>query len=364
MDTTPLLPPADSPAIRPTRPISPRQRLRWNHLSPTVKAIMKRLLIPALLASSAFVLSGCLDVDADLSVNEDATATGEMTIAISSEISGLLGLGSGVDLVDQLKQGMLDGAEGSRIWTASPQIRNAVAMVCSFENQVFDQADDIWNIYASDDNTITFYSSSGEQAAEEDAGFLDDLVDFDFGGYQIDVEMPARSSVSMAPTWIKHPRRVFASRPSLNDSFEAVVVSEDGSSSFPWVLLIVIGVAVLAVIALVAFLIGRSRSSGDSDVQVIRWTALGSPSRRRYRATGIDGGDARARLVYSHPRWRPLRCRRPSNPAMPLVMAPTEMTFRATRQTTRQVIHRQTTTAVDPRPTTTTDRWLPRANSR
>ncbi|NDH19626.1 MAG: hypothetical protein EBY51_09780, partial [Actinobacteria bacterium] len=65
-----------------------------------MKAIMKRLLIPALLASSAFVLSGCLDVDADLSVNEDATATGEMTIAISSEISGLLGLGSGVDLVD------------------------------------------------------------------------------------------------------------------------------------------------------------------------------------------------------------------------------------------------------------------------
>ena len=104
---------------------------------------MKRLLIPALLASSAFVLSGCLDVDADLSVNEDATATGEMTIAISSEISGLLGLGSGVELVDQLKQGMLDGAEGVEDLDCQPADQeNAVAMVCSFENQVFDQADD------------------------------------------------------------------------------------------------------------------------------------------------------------------------------------------------------------------------------
>ena len=227
---------------------------------------MKRLLIPALLASSAFVLSGCLDVDADLSVNEDATATGEMTIAISSEISGLLGLGSGVDLVDQLKQGMLDGAEGVEDLDCEPaEQENAVAMVCSFENQVFDQADDIWNIYASDDNTVTFYSSSGEQAAEEeDAGLFDDLVDFDFGGYQIDVEMPG-PIVSVDGTNVDQTSDTsFRIEAGLNDSFEAVVVSEDGSSSFRWVLLIVIGVAVLAVIALVVFLMGRSRSSGGS----------------------------------------------------------------------------------------------------
>ena len=227
---------------------------------------MKRLLIPALLASSAFVLSGCLDVDADLSVNEDATATGEMTIAISSEISGLLGLGSGVDLVDQLKQGMLDGAEGVEDLDCEPaEQENAVAMVCSFENQVFDQADDIWNIYASDDNTVTFYSISGEQAAEEeDAGLFDDLVDFDFGGYQIDVEMPG-PIVSVDGTNVDQTSDTsFRIEAGLNDSFEAIVVSEDGSSSFPWVLLIVIGVAVLAVIALVVFLIGRSRSSSGS----------------------------------------------------------------------------------------------------
>lgn len=228
---------------------------------------MKRLLIPALLASSAFVLSGCLDVDADLAVNEDATATGEMTIAISSEISGLLGLGSGVDLVDQLKQGMLDGAEGVEDLDCEPaEQENAVAMVCSFENQVFDQADDIWNIYASDDNTVTFYSSSGEQAAEEqDSGLFDDLVDFDFGGYQIDVDMPG-PIVSVDGTNVDQTSETsFRIEAGLNDSFETIIVAEDGSSSFPWILLIVIGVAVLAVIALVAFLIGRSRSSGDSD---------------------------------------------------------------------------------------------------
>ena len=177
-------------------------------------------------------VSGCvLYVDADLSVNEDATATGEMTIAISSEISGLLGLGSGVDLVDQLEQGMLDGAEGVEDLDCEPaEQENAVAMVCSFENQVFDQADDIWNIYASDDNTVTFYSSSGEQAAEEeDAGLFDDLVDFDFGGYQIDVEMPG-PIVSVDGTNVDQTSDTsFRIEAGLNDSFEAIVVSEDGS---------------------------------------------------------------------------------------------------------------------------------------
>ena len=90
-------------------------------------------------------------------------------------------------------------------------------------------------------------------------------MDFDFGGYQIDVEMPG-PIVSVDGTNVDQTSETsFRIEAGLNDSFEAVVVSEDGSSSFPWVLLIVVGVAVLAVIALVAFLIGRSRSSGDSD---------------------------------------------------------------------------------------------------
>jgi hypothetical protein len=94
---------------------------------------------------------------------------------------------------------------------------------------------------------------------------LDDLVDLDFGGYQIDVEMPGAIVSVDGTNVVQTSETSFRIEAGLNDSFEAVIVAEDGSSSFPWVLLIVIGVAVLAVIALVAFLIGRSRSSGDSD---------------------------------------------------------------------------------------------------
>ena len=236
---------------------------------PTPKATMKRLAVPALLATSALLLSGCLDVDADLTVNQDATATGDMTIAISSEISGLLGLGSGVDLVDQVKQGMLDGAEGVQDLDCSPTDRDdAVAMTCTFENQVFDQADDIWNIYASDDNTVTFYSSSGEEATEEDNALFGDL-DFDFGGYTIDVQMPG-PIVSVDGTNVEQTSdNSFRIDAGLNDTFEAVVVSEDGSSSFPTFLVILAIIAILAVIAILAYALGRRRKTANDATNTI-----------------------------------------------------------------------------------------------
>jgi Leucyl aminopeptidase len=137
---------------------------------------MQRFALPAVLAASALVLTACLDVDADITVNPDATATGNMTVAISSEFSGLLGLASGNDLVDQIEQGALEGAEGVDDLDCSPLDRDgAVAMNCTFEDLAFEEADDLWNIYAGDDGTVTFVTTSGEEVTQEDAGLLGDL---------------------------------------------------------------------------------------------------------------------------------------------------------------------------------------------
>jgi len=230
-----------------------------------MKVLMKKIAASALLASSALLLTGCLDVDADLTVNQDATATGEMTIAISSEISGLLGLASGVDFVNQVQEGMLEGAEGIEDLDCAPAERDdAVAMTCTFENQVFDQADDIWNIYASDDNTVTFFSSSGEEATQEDAALFGDL-NFDFGGYTIDVEMPG-PIVSVEGTNVEQTSDTnFRISAGLDETFEAVVIAEDGTSSFPTMLLIIGIIVILAVIAGIAYALTRRRNKTNDD---------------------------------------------------------------------------------------------------
>lgn len=224
---------------------------------------MRRLAIPALLATSALVLTGCLDVDADLTVNEDATATGEMTIAISDEVSGFLGLVSGNDLVEQVEQGMLEGAEGVEDLDCAPIDREgAVAMTCSFTNQAFEESDDLWNIYTSDDNTVTFYSSSGEAADEEDAGLLGDLS-FDLGGYEISVEMPG-PIVSVEGTNVQQTSDTsFRIEAGLDETFEAIVISEDGTSSFPVFIWILAGIALLAIAAIIAYVFSRRRKGEE-----------------------------------------------------------------------------------------------------
>ena len=226
---------------------------------------MKRLALPAVLAASALALTACLDVDADITVNPDATATGNMTVAISSEFSGLLGLASGNDLVEQIEQGVLDGAEGVDDLDCSPLDRDgAVAMNCTFENMAFDEADDLWNIYAGDDGTVTFVTTSGEEVTEEDAGLLGDL-DFDFGGYTISVEMPGTITSVEGTNVEQTSDTTFRVEAGLDDNFDVIVTSEDGSGSFPTYLILLLIIVALGVIALVIYFTRRGKKKNDGD---------------------------------------------------------------------------------------------------
>lgn len=226
---------------------------------------MKRIVLPALLAGSGLLLAGCLDVDANITVNSDATATGDMTVAISSEFSGLLGLASGNDLVAQVEQGMLEGAEGAADLDCSPLDRDgAVAMNCTFENQAFNEADDLWNIYAGDDGTVTFVTTSGEEVTEEDAGLLGDL-DFDFGGYDISVEMPG-TIISVEGTGAEQTSdTTFRVQSGLDENFDVIVTSEDGSGGIPTSLILVLIIAALGIAALVVYFTRRGKKNNDDE---------------------------------------------------------------------------------------------------
>jgi len=233
---------------------------------------MQRFALPAVLAASALVLTACLDVDAEITVNPDATATGNMTVAISSEFSGLLGLASGNDLVDQIEQGALEGAEGVDDLDCSPLDRDgAVAMNCTFEDLAFEEADDLWNIYAGDDGTVTFVTTSGEEVTEEDASLLGDL-DFDFGGYDISVEMPGTITSVEGTNVEQTSDTTFRVQAGLDDNFDVVVTSEDGSGSFPTYLILLLIIVALGVVALVVYFTRRGKNGdakGDDDTPAL-----------------------------------------------------------------------------------------------
>jgi len=233
---------------------------------------MQRFALPAVLAASALVLTACLDVDADITVNPDATATGNMTVAISTEFSGLLGLASSSDLVEQIEQGELEGAEGVDDLDCSPLDRgDAVAISCTFEDMAFEEADDLWNIYTGDDGTVTFVTTSGEEVTEEDASLLGDL-DFDFGGYDISVEMPGTITSVEGTNVEQTSDTTFRVQAGLDENFDAVVTSEDGSGSFPTYLILLLIIVALGVIALVVYFTRRGKNGdaeGDDDTPAL-----------------------------------------------------------------------------------------------
>ena len=103
---------------------------------------------------------------------------------------------------------------------------------------------------------------------EDDAGLFGDL-DFDFGGYNITVEMPG-TITSVEGTNVEQTSDTsFEIQAGLNDTFDVVVTSEDGSSSFPTFLLIIAIIVVLAVAAIIALLLTRKRKNNDDTTATV-----------------------------------------------------------------------------------------------
>jgi len=226
---------------------------------------MKTFTLTAVLAASTLALTACLDVAANVVVHSDARASGDMTVAISEDFSTLIGVESSQDLVDQIEQGSLDGAEAVSDLACSPlQRQGAVAMTCTFTNQTFDQPDDLWNIYAGDDGTVTFIATSGEAIAEEDADLLGDL-DLDFGGYFIAVEMPGQITSIEGTNVEQTSETTFAVQSALDENFDVIVTSDSDPGGVSVALLLAITAVAVGATGLTALFIRRAQKRNDDE---------------------------------------------------------------------------------------------------
>jgi len=216
--------------------------------------------------AAAMVLSGCLSLDADLAVNSDATATGELTFEVNQQAAALLGITSSESLVSQLRSGELEGAEATRNLDCSAVDRTgAIAVSCLFVNQEFAEPGELWWI-TSDDSTVTFHSRGGDAGDDSGAAELFGSV-FSSGGYTINVRMPGPISSVSGEFVQQTSENSVRIKASLTDEFDVVVVSAKGpgGGDTPVWLWLVLGVVVLIAIGLVAFLITRRGKKQDPE---------------------------------------------------------------------------------------------------
>ena len=215
----------------------------------------------AIAATSLLALTGCLNLDADLQVKSDGLVSGELTLEISQQASGFLGITSSEALLEQLESGQIEGAEATADLDCKAADREgAVAVTCSFRDQEFAEPDELWWI-STDAESVTFHSTSGEAVDAQDTEIFGDL--FTFGGYTMDVTMPGKIS-SISGDFVEQTSdtsiRIDA---SLTDTFDITVVSDKSSGgaipTWLWVVLAVVAGAV--VVGVIVFLTRRTKIS-------------------------------------------------------------------------------------------------------
>lgn len=209
----------------------------------------------AVAAASLLALTGCLNLDADLQVKSDGLVSGELTLEISQQAAGFLGITSSEALLEQLESGQIEGVEATAdLDCAAADREGAVAVTCSFRDQEFAEPDELWWI-STDAESVTFRSTSGDAVDAQDTEIFGDL--FTFGGYTMDVTMPGKIT-SVAGDFVEQTSdtsvRIDA---SLTDQFDITVVSEKGSGGavpvWLWVVLgVVVGAAVVGILVLLS----------------------------------------------------------------------------------------------------------------
>lgn len=213
----------------------------------------------AVSATSAILLTGCLSIDADLSVQSDGLVSGELTLEVSEQAAGLLGVTSSEALVEQLQSGQLEGGEAtSDLDCVAVERTGALAMTCSFKDQEFSEPEELWWI-TTDEDSVTFHAKGGEESDTSDEELFGDFLTF--GGYTMNVTMPGKITAVTGEFVEQTSDNSIRIDASLSDVFNVTVESEKGSGGLPAWLWIVLGLILLAALAAVTLLFIRRRKT-------------------------------------------------------------------------------------------------------
>ncbi len=219
--------------------------------------------VAAVAVSSVFLLSGCLNFDANVNVDSDGLASGDFTFTISEQAAGFLGISSSEALTESFTDGELEGGEefvGS-VDCRAADVEGAVGTTCSFKDAEFTEEGELWWITTTEDSVVFRSQIEGESEEEASDEFL---PDFDAGlgdaGYTINVTMPGKIT-SIEGDFVEQTSDTTAViETSLTDSADVEIVSEKSSGGgVPVVLFGVAGGLVLGGAA--AFYFARRASS-------------------------------------------------------------------------------------------------------
>jgi hypothetical protein len=222
---------------------------------------------------AVLALSGCIRVDADLTVNSDATGSGTFAFELQKDAAGFLGISDLDTFRSELVEGDLSDESGLGVFESCDASESDAAFVysCTFTDAAFtDPAEGPWTI-AKDGDSIVFTMKSDSQG-DATATESDDLLgDASLGSINVDVTFPGAITAITGTGGTKTSDTTATVSGSLTETIDVTITSEAGSGglAISALLVVLLAVAVIALLVIVVVVLimrrrGSSQPAGDA----------------------------------------------------------------------------------------------------
>jgi hypothetical protein len=215
-------------------------------------------------ALAVAALSGCLKLDADLTINADATASGTLDIEFQKEAAGFLGISDLASFEENFTGEELGADLGQFSDCTTSESDTAYVYSCTFEDEAFDSPDNPWTITKEGD-LITLSVVNEGQSSEDDAL----LGDASLGSISVSATFPGPITAVSGDAAEKTSDTTATISGSLTDAIDASVTSEASSQAFSLsallVVLLTLAVIALIVIVVVVMIMRRRRAREEVD---------------------------------------------------------------------------------------------------
>jgi len=228
----------------------------------------RRGALAAACVGAMLVLTACIDINADVTVNPDATGTGTFEMVLQKEAAGMLGVKSADDFAKQVNsdgstdmQGMTDCKTG--------ETDAGYTYACSFTNLAFTGSEAPWTISKSGDDLVFAMKGTGmgdAGGASPSASSSDDLSGLlggaSLGTMTVNVSFPGPILATTGSGVTKTSDTTATITADLGKSVDATITAaaSGGGLSGSVIAVVLVAAAVIALIIIVAIvLITRRR---------------------------------------------------------------------------------------------------------
>ncbi len=222
----------------------------------------------AVATMAMLVLTACLNVTYTLTINSDATVSGALKAGISKEVMSTLGVTSKQQLDDAIVSGQLDtgvNGEVSQDCVVTDDATNWI-IICTVANAQLTDINEMWSLTKADGNlTLHVVSDNLANQVEEEA-----MPNMDLGTLSFTATFPGPISSITGNGATRIDDNTFTIQGSLNETFDVTVVgaAEPSSSATTIWVFVILGIAILVVIAII-FAVLRKGKKQDAAAEIV-----------------------------------------------------------------------------------------------